>query len=156
MKVIHRPLALRSGELIVVYIMMIIASAIPTWGLVTNLFHILTRPFYYATPENNWEYLPSWLAPRDPAVAQGFYEGLPQGGGGIPWAAWVVPMAAWGSFMMAVYLWMIATMIILRRPWVDTERLVFPLAQLPLEMLRGADEHTVPPLFRNPCSGSAS
>ncbi len=33
---------------------LIVASAIPTWGLVTNLFHILTRPFYYATPENDW------------------------------------------------------------------------------------------------------
>ena len=154
LKVMHRPLALRSGELIVVYIMMIIASAIPTWGLVTNLFHILTRPFYYATPENNWAELvqpliPSWLAPRDPAVARGFYEGLPQGSGGIPWGAWLVPLVAWGSFMVAVYLWMIATMVILRRPWVDRERLVFPLAQLPLEVLRGTDEHTVPLLFRN-------
>jgi hypothetical protein len=155
LKVIHRPLALRSGELIVVYVMMIIASAIPTWGLVTNLFHILTRPFYYATPENNWvdlvqPLIPSWLAPHDPMVAQAFYEGLPKGSTGIPWGAWLVPMVAWGTFMMAVYLWMIATMVILRRPWVDTERLVFPLAQLPLEVLRGADDHIVPPLFRSP------
>jgi len=155
LKVIHRPAALRSGELIVVYVMMIIASAIPTWGLVTNLFHILTRPFYYATPENNWVNLvqpliPSWLAPRDPAVARAFYEGLPQGGGGIPWGAWLLPLAAWGSFMTAVYLWMIATMVILRQPWVDSELLVFPLTQLPLEILRGVDEHIVPPLFRSP------
>ena len=154
-KVVHPAAALRSGELIVVYVMMIIASAIPTWGLVTNLFHILTRPFYYATPENNWvdliqPLIPSWLAPRDPAVARAFYEGLPQGGGGIPWGAWLVPLAAWGSFMLAVYLWMIATMVILRRPWVDGERLVFPLTQLPLEVLRGVDEHIVPPLFRSP------
>lgn len=147
--------ALRSGELRVVYVMMIIASAIPTWGLVTNLFHILTRPFYYATPENNWvdlvqPLIPSWLAPRDPAVAASFYEGLPQGSGGIPWGAWAIPMAAWGSFMLAVYLWMIATMVILRRPWVDRERLTFPLTQLPLEVLRGADDSIVPPLFRSP------
>ncbi|MBQ36930.1 MAG: hypothetical protein CME04_11115 [Gemmatimonadaceae bacterium] len=155
LKLTYPPLALRSGELIVVYVMMIIASAIPTWGLVTNLFHILTRPFYYATPENNWvdlvqPLIPSWLAPRDPAVAQAFYEGSPKGGRGVPWGAWLVPMAAWGTFMMAVYLWMIATMVILRRPWVDTERLVFPLAQLPLEVLRDVDRHIVPPLFRSP------
>lgn len=155
LKLIYPAAALRSGEMIVVYVMMIIASAIPTWGLVTNLFHILTRPFYYATPENNWADLvqpliPSWVAPRDPSVAAGFYEGTTKGGSGIPWGAWLVPMAAWGSFMMAVYLWMIATMVILRRPWVETERLVFPLAQLPLEVLRGADDHIFPPLFRNP------
>ena len=153
-KLCSRSLALRSSELIVIYVMMIVASAIPTWGLVTNLFHILTRPFYYATAENRWSELiqpliPSWLAPRDPEVARYFYEGL-AAGDSIPWEAWVVPMAAWGSAMMAVYLLMIATMVILRRPWVEQERLVFPLAQLPLEMLRGSDERVFPVLFHNP------
>lgn len=151
LKLVHRPLGLRTGELIVVYAMMIVASAIPTWGLVTNLLHILTRPFYYATPENGWDALiqpliPEWLAPRDPEVARGFYEGADAG---VPWRAWLVPLAAWGTFMLAAFLWMIATMVILRRPWVEQERLVFPLAQLPLEVLRGADEHVLPPLFRS-------
>ncbi|MBT3342104.1 MAG: hypothetical protein HN712_00865 [Gemmatimonadetes bacterium] len=154
LKVLWPRLSLSSGDLIVVYVMMIVASAIPTWGLVTNLFHILTRPFYYATPENNWAdmlqpLLPSWLAPRDPSVARFFYEGLPVGTGGIPWGAWFVPLLAWGSFMVAVFLWMVTTMIVLRQPWVERERLSFPLTQLPLEMIRGSDTHVVPPLFRN-------
>ena len=154
MKILHRPWALRSGEMVVIYIMMIVASAIPTWGLVTNLFHILTRPFYYATPENRWDELvqpliPNWIAPRDPLVARYFYEGLPDGIP-LPWEAWIVPMLAWGSVMLAIYVLMITTMVIFRRPWVEQERLVFPLTQLPLEMLRGADEGIFPRLFRNP------
>jgi hypothetical protein len=154
LKMVYRSWALRAGEMVVIYVMMIVASAIPTWGLVTNLFHILTRPFYYATPENRWDELvqpliPSWLAPRDPDVARYFYEGLPDGAD-LPWEAWFVPMLAWGSVMMAVYLLMVATMVIFRRPWIEQERLVFPLTQLPLEMLRGADEGLFPPLFRNP------
>jgi hypothetical protein len=154
LKMVYRSWALRAGEMVVIYVMMIVASAIPTWGLVTNLFHILTRPFYYATPENRWDELvqpliPSWLAPRDPDVARYFYEGLPEGAQ-LPWEAWIVPMLAWGSVMLAVYLLMVATMVIFRRPWIEQERLVFPLTQLPLEMLRGADEGLFPPLFRNP------
>lgn len=154
LKLCHRPLALRQGELIVIYVMMIVASAIPTWGLVTNLFHILTRPFYYATPENRWAtliqpLLPSWLVPQEPEVARYFYEGLPLGQH-IPWGPWLVPMLSWGSAMLAVYLMMIAAMILLRRPWVEQERLVFPLTQLPLEMLRGEEDHLFPPLFRSP------
>ncbi len=154
LKILCRPLSLRSGELIVIYVMMIVASAIPTWGLVTNLFHILTRPFYYATPENRWATLiqpliPAWLAPHEPEVARYIYEGLPAGQS-IPWRAWLVPMLSWGSAMLAVYLLMIATMVLLRRPWVEQERLVFPLTQLPLEMLRGNDEGIFPPLFRTP------
>ena len=154
LKMLYRPWALRAGEMVVIYVMMIVASAIPTWGLVTNLFHILTRPFYYATPENRWAELvqpliPSWLAPRDPEVARYFYEGLPDGVH-LPWEAWIIPMFAWGSAMLAVYLLMVATMVIFRRPWVEQERLVFPLTQLPLEVLRGADDGLFPPLFRNP------
>mgnify|MGYP004070691095 CR=1 FL=1 len=89
LKMLARAWALRTSELVVVYAMMIVVSAIPTWGLVTNLFHILTRPFYYATPENRWDELIQpqihvWLAPRDLEVARYFYEGLPDGVG-IPW-----------------------------------------------------------------------
>ena len=153
-KICFRSWALRTSELVVVYAMMIVASAIPTWGLVTNLLHILTRPFYYATLENRWAELvqpliPSWLAPRDPEVARYFYEGLPVGGH-IPWAAWAVPLATWGSAMIAVYLLMIATMVVFRRPWVEEERLIFPLAQVPLEILRGNDEGIFPLIFHNP------
>ncbi|MBT6146179.1 MAG: hypothetical protein HOH74_12155, partial [Gemmatimonadetes bacterium] len=61
-------LALRPGELILVYTMMIVASAIPTWGLVANLLPILSGVYYYATPENNWAgiihpFIPQWAAP---------------------------------------------------------------------------------------------
>lgn len=152
-KLVQRGQGLSSTELIVIFLMMVVASAVPTWGLVTNLFHILTRPFYYATPENRWAELiqpliPGWLAPRDPEVARYFYEGLPVDRG-IPWRAWLVPMASWGSAMLAVFLWMVTTMVVLRRPWVEQERLVFPLTQLPLEMLRGSDQSVVPPLFRS-------
>ena len=154
LKWVWPPLSLRRGELVVVYVMMIVASAIPTWGLVTNLCHIVTRPFYYATPENRWAELiqpliPAWLAPRDPEASRYFYEGLPAGSS-IPWGAWFIPALAWGSAMLAAYLLMVACMVILRRPWVEQERLVFPLAQLPLEILRGCDEGLFPVLFRRP------
>ena len=74
LKIAFRAWALRTSELVVVYAMMVVASAIPTWGLVTNLCHILTRPFYYATPENRWAELiqpliPSWLAPHEAEVS---------------------------------------------------------------------------------------
>lgn len=145
--------ALSSAELVLIYIMMIVASAIPTWGLVTNLFHILTRPFYYASPENDWEnlflpHIPPWLAPREPSVSRYFYEGLPVGES-IPWAAWAPPLFWWVSQMMAVYLAMISSMVIMRKQWVENERLSFPIIQPAIEMVRGNDEHVCNPLFKN-------
>lgn len=45
---------LHSGELATIYIMMIVASAIPSWGFVMNLIPFLGGLFYFATPENDW------------------------------------------------------------------------------------------------------
>ena len=111
LKALHRPWGLTPQELLVIYIMMIVASAIPTWGLVTNLLAILTRPFYFATPENRWAeiiqpHIPDWIAPTDPLVAKHFYEGAPAGEG-IPWEAWRTPLLMWAVFMLAVYVVMI-------------------------------------------------
>jgi len=119
LKLIRRSWALSSSELILIYIMMIVASAIPTWGFVTNLFHILTHGFYYATPENRWEdiILPNlsrYLIPTDPAVSKYFYEGLPEGEG-IPWGEWALPIAFWVSLIVVVYFVMISMMVILRK-----------------------------------------
>ena len=146
--------AFSSAELILIYVMMIIACAIPTWGLVTNLFHILTLPFYRASAENHWaelfhQYIPAWLAPKNPEIAKYFYEGVP-GGMSIPWAAWIVPMFWWISFMLAVYCMMISVDVIFRKQWVENEKLPFPLVQPAQEMLAGNDEQILPRLFKTP------
>ena len=144
--------ALSTAELLLIYVMMIVASAIPTWGLVTNLFHILTRPFYYATPENAWHdiivpHIPRWVAPHEPDVAYYFYNGLPTGES-IPWRAWVMPLAWWVALMVTVYFVMICLMVIVRKQWVEHERLTFPLTHPPMELLKGNDQEIVPPLFK--------
>jgi len=144
--------ALSAAELLLIYIMMIVASAIPTWGLVTNMFHILTRPFYFATPENAWNeiilpHVPSWVAPHEPEVAYYFYNGLPAGES-IPWGAWVMPLVWWTALMVTVYFVMICFMVMVRRQWVEHERLTFPLTHPPLEILKDNDRTILPPVFK--------
>ncbi len=126
------------SELIVIYIMMIVASAIPTWGFTANLIALLPSVFYYATPENEWAQLlhphvTEWLVPQDPEAIRYFFEGLPAGQP-IPWSAWMTPLLAWVSFILSIYLMMITIMIIMRRHWVEHDRLTFPLLQLPMDM----------------------
>ena len=155
LKGLRRAWGLRRAELVVIYIMMIAASAIPTWGFTANLIPMLPAVFYYATPENSWTellqpYVRDWMVPQDPEAVKFFFEGLPKDQP-IPWEAWVVPLAAWLSFILAIYLMMIAAMIIIRRQWVDYERLNFPLVQLPLEMAREGERSTLwGPLFKSP------
>jgi len=152
---IRRSFALRRGELIVVYIMMIVATSIPTMGLTEYLLPILTGVFYYATPENQWAdlihpYIPDWIAPgRNAEAVKYFYEGLPKGMP-IPWEAWAESLLYWLSFLIAFYFVMICMMVILRKQWVERERLIFPLIHAPLEMTREDEEGSrINPLFKN-------
>ena len=129
---------LSSGELVTVYVMLVVASAVPSWGFTMNMMGLIGGLRYYASPENRWSelilpHVKSWLTPTDDVALRDFFQGLPPGEP-LAWRAWVVPLAWWSSFILAVYVVMVCVVAILRKQWVEHERLTFPLAQLPLEM----------------------
>ncbi len=147
-------LALTGSELRLIYVMMLVACAIPTMGLTAQLLPIITSAYYFATPENSWAevvqpHLPTWLVPQDPKAIRDFYEGSSTGAGSLPWRVWVGPLFMWSVFLAALYAVSIAAMVIVRRQWMDHERLVYPLAQLPMEMSQRAPGSAVGPFFRN-------
>ncbi|MFC1715256.1 DUF6785 family protein [Candidatus Poribacteria bacterium] len=146
-------LALTSPELKTVYVMMTVSCAIPTMGLTAQILPILTAPFYFALPENSWAevlhpYIKPWLVPQGQREIKYFYEGLPAWES-VPWGVWIRPLLIWGVFLMALYFVMICIAVILRKQWMDRERLVFPLAQLPLEMVKGESNSSIKPFFKN-------
>ena len=150
---VHPSLPLNRAELAVVYIMAMVATSIPTIGFTEYVLPITTGLFYFATPENNWEelihpHVPRWIAPQNLQAIRYFYEGLPEGMP-LPWAAWVEPLAYWCLFILALYWVSICTMVILRRQWLENEKLLYPLVQVPVEMIQGADAN-FGRFFRNP------
>ena len=149
---VRREWAFGRGELVTIFAMMAVATAIPTRGVVGMLLPMITGTFYYATPENQWAelihpHLADWMVVADPEAIRDFYEGVGRDAP-IPWDAWLVPLGRWLAFYAAFYLALICLMNILRRPWVDNERLAYPLAQVPLAMIQGAEESRVAPFFR--------
>ena len=147
--------ALNRRELLVVYIMMIVASAIPTMGLSEYLMTIISGAQYYATPENEWAlhilpHLPPWMVPQDPEAIKWFFEGAPSAVG-VPWDVWIEPLGYWAVLVIALYLVMISTMVILRRQWMERERLIYPLVQVPLAMAQSEERgQALGPFFKNP------
>jgi len=143
-----------SHELILIYIMLIVTSSITTMGLGAQLCPIIAAPFYYATPENNWAeiiqpHLKPWLFPQGQKAVQYFFEGLPPGEQ-IPWVVWLRPLFFWFVFIFALYMVMVCLMVILRKQWVEKEKLVYPLVQLPLEMVQNDEKkRLIKPFFRN-------
>lgn len=157
----RRSWMLNRAELALIYIMWIIATPIPERGLTSFLLPHITSVIYYATPENNWNslfpHIPTWMIPHlDFEQIKYFYEGAPRGSG-IPWELWLPPLVHWLPFILALYLAMIAIMVILRRQWIVNERLIYPLVQVPLAMIQDGPSRRDPsrlalvkPLFRNP------
>ena len=144
LKMLGRAWAFSRAELIAVYAMMLVGAVVVTTGFTGSFLSVITGAAYYATPENAWqalfvEHIHPYLAPADADAVRLFYEGLPERGAPVPWAAWARPLAAWMLFIFAFY-WVIFCLgALLRGQWIANERLVFPLTRLPLAMLEGAD-----------------
>jgi len=153
--ILRRSWALTGPELATVYIMMIVATSIPTMGLTEYLLPIITGGFYYATPENDWAnlihpYISDWMYPQSQEAVKYFYEGMPRGAS-IPWGVWMKPLFYWTLLILALYFVMICMMVILRKQWVEKERLIFPLTQLPTAMIEEGERSSVlKPFFKNP------
>ncbi len=145
---------LSTRELVTVYVMLVLASAIPSWGFTMNMMGLTGGLRYYASPENEWyahilPHLKGWSVPTDEAALRHFFEGLPPREA-LPWQVWLPPLFWWGTFILAVYLVMICVVTLLRRQWVEHERLTFPLAQLPLELATTRTPQAAwPALFRS-------
>ena len=131
---------LQGNELLVIWGMMLVASGIPSSGLMRYLIPLAVSPFYFATPENEWatlfhQHLPEWMVVSDPKAVFYFYEQLPEGDP-IPWRAWLKPIVGWSVFVLIFYFVTICWTVLLRKQWVEYERFTFPLVQLPIEMLQ--------------------
>ncbi len=144
LRLARKRLALQPQEIIIIYVMILVAALTTSRGLLEKLIPALLAVNYYATEANHWSALyyksfPRWAVAFDPAggdvqpVAQYFYEGLPRGAD-LPWGAWVTPLVLWGIASVAVIFCFLCIASLLRKQWVDNEKLTFPLVNLPLEM----------------------
>jgi hypothetical protein len=132
--------ALTASELLIVFWMGMIASTAPDRAMIRYLLAIITTPYYYASSENQWAemffaYLPEWAVLSDAhGAASGFYEGLAPGQS-IPWSEWVFPVFWWLSFLGVILFTGACLIVILRKQWVEHERLQFPLGQVAIQLL---------------------
>ena len=144
---------LTPAELIAVLSMGLVVSGIPIF-MVGYLLAVISKPYYGATPENDWvgyvqPHLPEWAIPKpDGEALRYFYEGLPSGNA-IPWGTWIEPLAWWVSLILALYLACFCLVVILRRQWAEHERLAFPLTEVPRMLLEESGDQWLPAICRS-------
>ncbi|MBM4087756.1 MAG: hypothetical protein FJ272_23445, partial [Planctomycetes bacterium] len=146
--------ALKPDEMVIVCIMASVSALFPALGLTGFLLGLIATPYYFASNENQWEeyvhpYLPRWAVPSNEGGAMAaFFNGLGEGQP-IPWDVWVTPLLWWSCLIAAVFLACFCLSVILRKQWAERERLVFPLAEVPLEMVRTSNPRSfLPDLMR--------
>jgi hypothetical protein len=134
--------AFRPAELVTVAVMGLCVIGIPIF-MMGFVLAIPTTPHYFASPENQWgthilPLLPEFLIPSNEGLAMTwFFEGLPYGES-IPWGtlldAWAGPLFWWLSFILTLYFVCFTMVVLLRRQWVERERLSYPLMEMPLSL----------------------
>ncbi len=148
---IRRSWAFTGPELLLVYAMMAICAGLAYEGLWGYALYYSVYPFYGASPANRYAqlfipYLPVWLMVPQAAAVDGFFHGAPA----WSWRLWLMPIIGWSSFALSLYVFLFCLGAIVRKDWIESERLSFPLAAIPLELAEGERPSSRSAVFRNP------
>ena len=132
-------IALSQSELVIVYLMLSIASGITGHDMLEILVPMLGHAFRFATPENEWQqlflpFLPEWLTVSNSELLQGYYEG------DLPLytyktlLGWTTPVLWWTVFIGFLVFGMLCINVIIRKQWIEYEKLSYPIIHLPLQL----------------------
>jgi len=140
--VLHRWLpriALHRNELLVIYLMLCLASSLCSHDMIQVQAPEISYPYHFATPENKWEdlffkYLPEHLIISDPAILDPAFDGGTTLYTAQRLLAWGRPALWWTAFLAVLCGMMLCLNALLRRRWMEREKLTYPITHLPLEM----------------------
>lgn len=129
--------ALAPGELATIYILTAIGSSTAGIGMVGFMTPALANPLWYTNEK--WakfaEAVPRWWAPRDMAAIRDYYRGNSTL---YTWShvrAWLPPILVWCGFLLLILLMTLCFAAILRKQWIERERLSFPITYVPVSMV---------------------
>ncbi len=148
--------ALQTNEMTVVLVMMLVACVMPGKGLMAFWPSTVAIPWKWGSEspvENEAVFkalnLPDWLWPKftsnkfldrtNDDVINFFYGRVPPGSPNGTYVqmlrAWVGPTISWGIFIFAMFFSLIGMSFILRKQWVENERITFPLALVQMSLV---------------------
>ncbi|NPV46323.1 MAG: hypothetical protein HPY69_05170, partial [Armatimonadetes bacterium] len=132
---LRRRWQLSAAELVVIYSMTAVATVLASSGAIHFLVPAIAAPYYFASPENQWQdlffaYIPPWIGPSDERLLARFFDG----GDTVPIGMWLVPSLVWSGFVLTYALCGLSLVNLLRHQWIESERLTFPTVYVPLSV----------------------
>ena len=131
--------ALRPGELAVVYGITTVAASIAAQDEAQYLFPVYAYFFRESQADRAGpfrQYVPEWMVPQSKAIIEPLYSGLTYFWQAELVLAWAIPVLCWMAWLIALGATLWAWTTILRRRWVEHDKLSFPCVQLPMELCR--------------------
>jgi hypothetical protein len=127
------------AELLLIYTMLCVASAMAGNDFTPVLIQMIAHPTYYVregvVPPSLLTHLPALLINTDYEALRAYFVG---GSSLYRWehlAAWLPPMLTWLVFIALLWWTMLCLVSLVRHQWSESERLAFPLVELPLRMV---------------------
>ena len=128
--------ALQPSEILVVYTMLSLGTAIAGVDLITILVPTMSHLHRYAPLEGKYteilNHLPAWLIVSDPTALESAYVGQESVYKVANYLPWVRPILWWSAFTFALCAVMWGLNLLFRKQWTENEKLSFPIIQLPM------------------------
>jgi hypothetical protein len=131
--------ALRSMEMMVIYVLLSVQSALSSGRFIFWLLVAITYGFWFDTPQKGWKAhygpeLPSWLTVQNKEAIKGFYLGNSSFFTSAHLSVWLAPLLLWSLFFFVLGAVLCAIAMLFTRQWIHHERLTFPVVELPYQM----------------------
>ncbi len=137
-------LALTARELLIIFIMLLVVGAIAGQEYAQHVYLNLVGIVYYtspdiAPPELYLEDMNPLLVPstdRESPVIRWAFEGFALGHS-LPWRPWAGVLLVWTPFFFALYWMVLCFAAVIAHRWEREEKLLYPLVQVPVEIVAG-------------------
>ncbi|HIE27397.1 TPA: hypothetical protein EYP66_08940 [Candidatus Poribacteria bacterium] len=134
-------LALNEKELLIIYVVLTVASAVAGHDTLQILWPMVTYSIWFATAENEWiafhQYIPDWLTIKDKGKLTAFYQGESSFYTWEHISLWLSPVLRWSVFFIVLTLMMLFIVVLVRERWITHEKLSYPIIHIPLAMTAG-------------------
>ncbi len=155
LKLVAPKRALSRTEMLTIFFMVWLVGNLPTTGWAGYLLGNISAPVHLASPENRVTdviapFLPDWLfMQKSPVVIGQLYGGI-EPNTAIPWQPWIRPLFWWTAACLSVVMAGFFCSVLFFKQWHEKERLTFPMATFPTEMLREEPGYRLPVVFHAP------
>jgi hypothetical protein len=147
-------------EVAALYVVVAVASNLAGHDQLQILFTTLSYVFRHNTPETGWgskiiPYLPAHLLPQSKEAVDALYIGNSTLYRWDHVRPWLAPLGWWTLFALLLVWVMLCLTALFRRQW-DAERLTYPIAEIPIQLITQNETLVRAPLFWGGCVLGAS